>query len=171
MVIFSGTPDAHILKYVMTKNSRRVALMSLCTGIATLLVAVVYAQIFDGFGDALEILIISALCIVFGIIMYIRSFMVKTDGERKNITIKITQSCIEGKYTPKHSAFDERPNDKVKKVLDYGEFYYIMVNRFDFNNGVLCQKNLITEGTIEEFETIFKDKLVRKNIKKPKKNL
>lgn len=170
MVIFSGVPDDHILKYLMTKISRRVALMSLCSGVAMLLLAMVLAQVFNGYDDVLELLIFSAICIVLGIVIYLNSFRVKADDERENITIKITQDYIEGKYAPKRLAFNEIPTDKVKKVLDYGEFYYIMVNRFDFVNGVFCQKNLITEGTIEEFEAIFKDKLVRKNMKNTKKN-
>lgn len=170
MVIFSGVPDDHILKYLITKRSRRVALVSLSAGIAMLLLAMVLAQVFNGYDDVLELLIFSAICIVLGIVMYLGSFRVKTDGERESITIKITQDYIEGKYALKRAAFDEIPTYKVKKVLDYGEFYYIMVNRFDFVNGVFCQKNLITEGTIEEFEAIFKDKLVRKTMKITKKN-
>ena len=49
----------------------------------------------------------------------------------------------------------------VKKVLDYGSFYYI---KFYFRDIIpcLCQKDLIVKGTIEEFEELFADRLVRK---------
>lgn len=170
MVIFSGVPDDHMIKFLSAKSSRRLALMSLCAGVAMLLLAVVLAQVFNGYEDVLELLIFSAICIVLGIVIYLGSFRVKTDGERESITIKITSDYIVGKYALKRAAFDEIPTYKVKKVLDYGEFYYIMVNRFDFANGVYCQKSLITEGTIEEFEAIFKDKLVRKTMKTTQKN-
>ena len=50
----------------------------------------------------------------------------------------------------------------IKEVVDWGEWYHI---RFYFP-GVcpyfVCQKDLITQGTIEEFEKLFEDKLVRK---------
>lgn len=48
----------------------------------------------------------------------------------------------------------------------YGEFYDII---FYFSNKVLnciCQKDLIVEGTMEEFEKLFEDKIVRKYEKK-----
>ena len=52
----------------------------------------------------------------------------------------------------------------VKCVNDFGEFYAL-----DFplsagiNNAFICQKNLLTKGTIEEFEALFEGKIVRKN--------
>ena len=52
--------------------------------------------------------------------------------------------------------------DDVKKVVDYGEWYHMV---FYFPHKIVyyvCQKDLIIEGTIEEFEALFKDKLVRK---------
>lgn len=51
--------------------------------------------------------------------------------------------------------------ESVTKVEDYGEFYFL---KFDYSHRCgrfICQKDLITQGTIEEFEEIFKDKIVR----------
>lgn len=53
--------------------------------------------------------------------------------------------------------------EMVKEVVDYGEFYdlqfyYIAGRSFAF----ICQKDLLTQGTLEEFERIFKDKLIKK---------
>ena len=53
--------------------------------------------------------------------------------------------------------------DSVKRVFDYGDWYYF---KFDYANRdmyFVCQKNLISQGTIEEFEELFKDKIERKN--------
>lgn len=50
----------------------------------------------------------------------------------------------------------------VKEVEDLGDSYRIL---FDFpgcSPMFLCQKDLITEGTIEDFEELFADKIVRK---------
>ena len=53
------------------------------------------------------------------------------------------------------------PIDEVLEVIDMGTCY-----RFKYNTKInilaVCQKNLIVEGTIEEFEELFADKLVRK---------
>ena len=49
----------------------------------------------------------------------------------------------------------------VLKVVDFGEFYYVCRDKADFAFFV-CQKNLISGGTIEEFEALFEGKIVRK---------
>lgn len=54
-----------------------------------------------------------------------------------------------------------RAVDQVKQVVDYGEWYKIdfyfpyKCQRF------ICQKDLIAQGTIEEFERIFFEKIIR----------
>ncbi len=52
--------------------------------------------------------------------------------------------------------------NKVKKVLDCGEVYYIIFRFGDISNAWICQKSNIINGTIEEFESLFRQKLVRK---------
>lgn len=51
----------------------------------------------------------------------------------------------------------------IKNIIDYGEYYLF---NFYFPNKCrffICQKDLIIQGTIEEFEKIFADKIVRNN--------
>lgn len=53
-----------------------------------------------------------------------------------------------------------RSLSKVKKVIDMGKSYYVT---FYFKiDGFLCQKNLLKQGTIEDFENLFEGKIVRK---------
>ncbi len=49
----------------------------------------------------------------------------------------------------------------VKKIIDLGDSYYI---KFYFPKLIIfvCQKDLITQGTIEEFEEMFADKIIVK---------
>lgn len=59
--------------------------------------------------------------------------------------------------------YKERKISDVKTVTDHGTFYRI---HFYFPNlapSYLCQKDLLVQGTIEEFEKLFKGKIVRKN--------
>ena len=52
--------------------------------------------------------------------------------------------------------------DSVQTVFDYGKWYHF---KFDYTNRdmyFVCQKDLISQGTIEEFEELFKDKIERK---------
>ena len=53
---------------------------------------------------------------------------------------------------------------KIKRIEDWGNFYSIVCY---FPHGYhILQKQLIVEGTIEEFETFFEDFIVRKTVKK-----
>lgn len=49
----------------------------------------------------------------------------------------------------------------IKKVTDYGEFYFIGFSKFLAVEDIVCQKNLLKKGTLEEFEALFEDKIVR----------
>ena len=53
----------------------------------------------------------------------------------------------------------------VKCVVDYGDWYYIQFY-FPHHKYFACQKDLIIEGTIEEFEEQFKDSIAYKNAEK-----
>lgn len=48
----------------------------------------------------------------------------------------------------------------VKKVVDLGEWYKIYFCFPHKSNLFVCQKDLIAEGTIEEFEALFEGKIV-----------
>ena len=85
------------------------------------------------------------------------SYYTRKDYYPNLITIDNNQICAElGK------GMATRTFDDVKQIIDYGEFYDII---FYFPNKVLnciCQKDLIQEGTIEDFEELYKDYIVRK---------
>ena len=57
-----------------------------------------------------------------------------------------------------------RKTEDIKTVLDFGNFYHIKFY-FPWDPNFICQKDLIVEGTLEEFEELFADKLVRKTPK------
>ncbi len=59
-----------------------------------------------------------------------------------------------------------KPIKKIKKVVDFGEYYYLYVCRWDASNGIICQKDLLIEGSLEEFEKLFEGKIQRKEITK-----
>lgn len=50
----------------------------------------------------------------------------------------------------------------IKEIFDFGDWYEI---KFYYPYGsmfFICQKDLIEEGTIEDFECMFKEKIIRK---------
>ncbi len=50
----------------------------------------------------------------------------------------------------------------IKKIIDYGNYYQIYFKWPKKSYRFLCQKDLIVEGTLEDFENLFKEKIVRK---------
>lgn len=53
---------------------------------------------------------------------------------------------------------------KIKKVIDEGKWYIVIYS--GLSNAIICQKDLLVEGTLEEFETIFAGKIKRRCRKK-----
>lgn len=49
----------------------------------------------------------------------------------------------------------------VKKVIDTGNCYFILFALLPKNFSCLCQKDLLVEGTLEDFEHLFKDSIKR----------
>ena len=53
----------------------------------------------------------------------------------------------------------------AKKAYDFGEFYAIKFYFGNKNNKFICQKDLLTKGTLEEFEALFEGKIEKKSLK------
>ncbi len=54
--------------------------------------------------------------------------------------------------------------EDVKKVIDYGEFYELTFPFGKSDKKFICQKSLLTKGALEEFESLFEDKIERKTM-------
>jgi len=52
--------------------------------------------------------------------------------------------------------------EDVKKIIDYGEYYMIVFIFFKKDKTFICQKNLLIEGSLEEFEKLFENVLVKR---------
>ena len=50
----------------------------------------------------------------------------------------------------------------IKEIRDMGTFYAVIFYFPSMDRRFICQKDLLVQGTIEEFEEIFKNKIVRK---------
>jgi len=65
--------------------------------------------------------------------------------------------CVADKYV------EYRLLSDVKQVRDFGEFYEIIFPFGKISEKFICQKDLLTIGTIEDFEKLFDGKIVRKH--------
>ncbi len=52
---------------------------------------------------------------------------------------------------------------KVKEVRDYGEYYDVVFPLQHLTSVFVCQKSLLSKGSLEEFERIFEGKIKRIN--------
>jgi len=53
----------------------------------------------------------------------------------------------------------------AKLVRDFGEFYEIVFPFGKISTDFICQKDLLTQGTLEEFEALFEGKIVKKELR------
>lgn len=57
--------------------------------------------------------------------------------------------------------------DAVKLVRDFDEFYELVFPIGNLSERFICQKSLLTQGTIEEFEALFEGKIRRLHNTRP----
>jgi len=78
-------------------------------------------------------------------------------NEEKEYSLTIA----DGKVTQKFDGVDggEISITRVKKVIDYGKWYVIVFNTI--GTGFPCPKDLLVDGTLEQFEKMFAGKIVQ----------
>ncbi len=82
---------------------------------------------------------------------------IQTKKEKEKITpqkVYIENDMIVSKS---NAMVDTRFMKDVKEVRDYGEFYYFVFKAYSYR--FVCQKDLLTQGSIEEFESLFAGKI------------
>ena len=135
-----------IIKFILFMLSFVVPMMILaCWGISNLM--------------KMDFYIFAILVCVGILIISLGLFCIHYINQPKEIVINNSENDILC-YTKEFNC--HRKISQVKSVIDYGGEYYI---KFNFTRNVpvcICQKDLITQGTIEEFEELFKDKIIRK---------
>jgi hypothetical protein len=103
----------------------------------------------------------SSVYLIFVAIILLIARIPKSKKEREAITPKRIYTeenkivCVAEKYVESRKIAD------VKCVRDFGEFYELVFPFGKISEKFICQKNLLTKGTLKEFESLFGDKVVR----------
>ena len=71
-------------------------------------------------------------------------------------TERETITCVSETYTEVAHIND------VSKVVDHGDFYQLVFPYGKKTNKFICQKDLLTRGSLAEFEALFIGKIERK---------
>ncbi len=68
----------------------------------------------------------------------------------------IESLCVDGSFITNIKSISE-----VRKIVDFGEWYYIFFSSKYVVTDCICQKDLINKGSIEEFEKLFEGQIER----------
>ena len=81
--------------------------------------------------------------------------------------IMTTYISIDNDIVIRESKVDhsEYKTDDIKKIIDYGDFYRLVFKFPKISYVFICQKNLMTKGTIADFEKRF-DGIIEKKVLK-----
>ena len=158
MIEFTGYLTANALKYYQ-RRSIRLTRMFLALLFSMCVSSLFYANFWFGkqisANTAVSAIVIFAVCIIF--LPYPIFKWQKNNSLAKQIYIKdgmIFYVTDKGTVT--------QALEGVKGVRDFGE-YYVLIFRDSGNfSQIICEKDLLTNGTIEQFEELFDGKIVRK---------
>jgi len=149
MIEFNGEISGNSRKFIFRTQSRAMLIATSITAVIFLIPTILAAI----YWDALALLFIIPLAMMVGF-----SFIHYDNFVPKRIFIDTEEETI-----VHLSKQGERFHilSSVKCVKDYGEWYHFEFNYSDRDMYFVCQKSLLTEGSIEEFEELFADKLVK----------
>lgn len=152
MIEFNGTLSSKCVHFYIKKDIlKSLIIFSLPTLpfiISMIVLSILRAELFWGVFAGLILVIAVSMAIIEGTIFLKKKLPTQitiADGRIDKVSI----------LEPKNN-----PISEIETVVDYGEWYQIHFNIGFRNNYVICQKNLIVKGTLEEFEKLLGDKIV-----------
>lgn len=105
---------------------------------------------------------LTILCAIMTVVFWLIAFIRKPPkGVSMDILVRIEDSYI---TRSDYAGIQKKPLNKVKKVIDSGDWYYVVFKWGNISNAFVCQKDLLREGTIEQFESLFEGKIKRGKI-------
>lgn len=162
MVIFSGKIDSLIQQNIINNRSKQLSILVIIACCIAMIIGVP-CMIVENNYRLLSFMILDVI-VIFIFILYLVLPIHRIKFGWDTI-VKIGNNEIEEILIHSNYSSHVYKTSKVKKIYDNGSYYYICFNRWDISKGIVCQRNLIIEGTIEEFEKLFEGKIVRKKCK------
>lgn len=165
VIVFSGTVSEDVRLDRMNRINR-VMIIPFIVMEAILAVLITLCFVYS-FYDALyalaPILVISLIYIVWVYIPNKKNRLWYEAYLTSPFTIAIRNGIITNSYFQQSRLVaGGKSVSRVKRVIDCGEWYYIIFKFGDIGNSWVCQKDLLIQGTIEDFEKLFEGKIIRK---------
>lgn len=152
MIVFSGYLHCSTQKYLLKRVQKITA-----KGAVIMFLLIVIPSLFVWIYGEIWVFFVISLFGTLGMFVITRQNLI--DACPTRIVIDVKSNEIYGEY---RRGVGSRSIDDVKNVIDMGTFYHILFYFPKQWANCICQKDLIVEGTIEEFEKLFEDKIVRK---------
>lgn len=151
MIEFKGNLSEEAKRFILKNENYTSAvvtiIVALVLSILTIFVALVTYKI------VMMFIIVWILMAILGCIPY-----KKTVYQLVPDSILIEDEMI---YLNNKSSGETRKISEVKKIIDMGDWYYFIFYFPHKKLLFLCQKDLLIEGSLEEFERLFDGKIVR----------
>ena len=154
MIEFNGYISGDAQKYFFRKSRLIASTVFIMVGLLLLPAAISFHKVLDGFN-----LLLIYICSIAFILIAI--FLPKTKKGKQKILPKKIAFVGESVYCTADTYSESKYIEDVKYVKDHGSFYELVFPFGKISEKYICQKDLITVGSIEDFENLFKDKIVR----------
>lgn len=154
MIEFTGYLTGSSLKHLQKSNFK---IMCGVVTIAFIICSVFMACIFGLEGWGLVILLLTPVYLIFCVLFPYLFIKFNKKYIPKKITINNdTILCITDEI-----GADCRKIEQIKEVRDYGEYYVVICKGLNTPPHFICQKDLLSHGSIDEFEAMFAGKIKR----------
>lgn len=154
MIVFEGQLENEALKYFCKKYVR---VFQIIFVISSIIVTPFMVKIASALSFAAVKLVLTLIAILIVVSLVGIPILYKVKGQDlspKKIYIKDNIICSVLKDN-----VDSKILGNVKVVCDYGTFYDVVFTKAISN--FVCQKDLLTKGTLEEFEALFDGKIIK----------
>ncbi len=154
MIVFEGLITG-LAEKQFWKEYRKNALIVL--GIGTIILFPVFL-IATLYVKSWLIPLIFVLGMLFAIIVM---FLPKTKNEKVKMLpskIYIRDECI---VSVSKDYTDTKSTTDIKEIRDYGDFYVVLFPFGKLSHHFICQKSLITKGSVDDFEKTFEDVIIK----------
>lgn len=154
MIEFKGYLTGKSQKFFcnqIVKLQQKLIILTLIPGFVIL--TIVFYVVFDVIALYPEVIISEIILLALALLLP----KIQTKKEKEKITpqkIFIDNDMI---VSESNATVETRFIKDVKEVRDYGEFYYFVFKAYSYR--FVCQKDLLTQGSIDEFETMFAEKI------------
>lgn len=157
MCEFKGVISGEAEKFFI-KKSRNMLLGFLALGFGAILPVFVYLS----FTDQLWVLLLAycSMFVFFSALTFLPLSKKRKDGILPQKIYTDSDNYIICILKGGHS--DSRLIDDAKFLVDHGEFYEIKFPFGKVSEKFVCQKSLLVNGTLEDFESKFEGKIIRK---------